>query len=430
MDSVKQFFLVICIFALAGCNHYNNGSDLALIAIQIEDRNGLTETVSTPERLQAYEKLDYISSQPYKKVLRVFRQEGKSHSKITTYHPNGMVCQYLEAEEMRAHGAYKEWHPNGQIKIEAQIIGGTADISAAAQKDWLFDGMNQVWDEKGQLLAKIFYEKGAMEGTSVYFYPSGEIEKEMPFKKNILDGDLIEYHLTGHIRSKTKFQKGGKNGVSLGFFTNGQPSWIEEYSEGLLLKGSYHNFSGELVCDVQDGRGRQATYMGDSIALLVEIRRGHPEGIVKKLTPRGELQGSYFIKNGKKQGEEIEYFLARECEEKSKEPKMKLSLQWDQDAIHGIVKTWYLNGRLQSQREYCHNKKQGSSLAWYKEGSIMLVEEYEQGQLVKGSYYKKNQNEPISTVVHGTGTAYLYDDEGVFLRKISYAKGKPLDPED
>ena len=421
--------LILSILLSASCSHYNKESSWPLIAIQIEDRNGLTETVSTPERLDAYERLDYTSSQPYKKVLRVFRKEGKSSSKITTYHSNGMVCQYLEAEEMRAHGAYREWHPNGKIKIEAYIIGGTADISAAAQKDWLFDGTNQVWDEKGQLLAKILYEKGVMEGTSIYFYPSGAIEKEIPFKKNILEGELVEYHLAGNIRSKTNFQKGAKNGISLGYFTHGKLSWIEDYSDGLLLKGSYQNFSGDLICEVEDGRGRQAIYTGDSIALLVEIRRGKAEGIVKKINSRGELQGSYFIKNGKKQGEEIEYFLLGEYEEASKELKTKLSIQWDQDAIHGIVKTWYINGRLQSQREYCHNQKQGSSLAWYKNGSIMLVEEYEQGQLVKGSYYKKNQNEPISIVIHGTGTVYLYDDEGVFLRKIIYAKGKPLDPE-
>lgn len=426
---MKNLFLILCILALASCSHYNTGSSFPLIAIQIEDRNGLTETVSTPERLEAYEKLDYISSQPYKKVLRVFRKDGKSTSKITTYHPNGMICQYLEAEEMRAHGAYKEWHPNGQIKIDAYIIGGTAEISTTAQKDWLFDKINQVWDEKGQLLAKILYEKGVLEGTSIYFYPSGEIEKEIPFKKNILEGELIEYHLSGNIRSKTTFQNGKKNGISFGYFTNGKSSWSEEYREGLLLKGSYWNLSGDLVCEVEDGRGRQASYINDSVALLVEIRRGIAEGIVKKFNSRGDLLGSYFIKNGKKQGEEIEYFLPEEYEGEGKEIKAKLSVQWDQDAIHGIVKTWYVNGRTQSQREYCHNQKQGSSVAWYKNGSIMLVEEYEQGQLVKGSYYKKNQNEPISTIIHGTGTAYLYDEEGVFLRKIIYAKGKPLDPE-
>lgn len=430
MDTVKLFSLLLCILALASCSHYHSESSYPLIAIQVEDRNGLIETVSTPERLQAYEVLDYLSSQPYKKVLRIFKKNGKSYSKITTYHPNGTICQYLEAEEMRAHGSYREWHPNGQLKIEALIIGGTADISSAAQKDWLFDGINQVWDEKGHLLAKILYEKGTMEGTSVYFYPSGKIEKELPFKKNILEGDAIEYHPTGAIKSKIHFAKGIKHEDSVGYFTNGQPSWKEYYNEGFLLRGSYYNSHGDLLSEVEDGRGRQAIYSGETLSLLVEIRRGSPEGIVKKFTPKGELQSSYFIKNGKKQGEEIEYFLASECNEGEKELKAKLSLHWDQDMIHGVVKTWYLNGKLQSQKEYCRNQKHGAALAWYKNGALMLMEDYEQGQLVKGSYYKKNQNEPISTINNGNGICYLYDEEGVFLRKITYVKGKPLDPED
>jgi antitoxin component YwqK of YwqJK toxin-antitoxin module len=431
MDSImKKIILFLSILAITSCGYHQSESPYSLVAIQVEDRNGLTETVSTPERLEAYKRLDYTMPQPYKKVLRIFKNNGKSHSKITTYHANGTICQYLEAEEMRAHGAYKEWHPNGQIKIQAHVIGGTADISSTAQKDWLFEGVNQVWNEKGQILAEILYEKGVMEGTSVYFYPSGEIEKHLSFKKNILDGEAIEYHLSGKIRSKTQFLQGRKQGTSLGYFANGQPAWLEEYSEGLLLQGTYYTPQGEILSEVEDGRGRQAIYIGDVLSLLVETRRGSSEGIVKKFTPKGDLQSSYFVKEGKKQGEEIEYFLPYELAEEEKQPKAKLSIHWDQNIIHGIVKTWYNNGNLQSQRDYCRNQKQGSSLAWYKSGSLMFIEEYEQGQLTKGSYYKKNQNEPVSTITNGNGISTLYDDEGIFLKKITYIKGKPVDPED
>jgi hypothetical protein len=54
----------------------------------------------------------------------------------------------------------------------------------------------------------------------------------------------------------------------------------------------------------------------------------------------------------------------------------------------------------------------------------MLVEEYEDGNLMKGAYYKKNQAEPISTIRNGNGVAHLYDEEGIFSKKVIYAKGK------
>jgi hypothetical protein len=57
------------------------------------------------------------------------------------------------------------------------------------------------------------------------------------------------------------------------------------------------------------------------------------------------------------------------------------------------------------------------------------MEEYEEDRLVGGQYFKKNQKEPISVIFNGNGTATLYDEQGIFLRKIQYVKSKPVDPE-
>jgi antitoxin component YwqK of YwqJK toxin-antitoxin module len=59
----------------------------------------------------------------------------------------------------------------------------------------------------------------------------------------------------------------------------------------------------------------------------------------------------------------------------------------------------------------------------------MLIEEYEHDVLLQGQYFKKNIKEPISTITQGNGVATLYDEQGIFLRKVIYHKGKPLDPE-
>jgi antitoxin component YwqK of YwqJK toxin-antitoxin module len=421
----KLLFLSLIIVA-AGCSHYSTG-DAPLVAIQIQDRNGFTETISTPERLENYLKLDFLSSQPYKKILRVYKKDGKNHSLITTYHPNGSISQYLEAKEMRAFGTYKEWFPNGQLKIDSQVIGGTADITQAAQKDWVFDGMNQVWDEEGRLVAQIPYQGGSLQGTSVYFYPNGTLQCQIPYVKNVEEGDRIEFYTNGNVKSRTWFEKGVRSGPSFGFFENGQRAWTEKYADGLLLAGTYYNIQGDPISEIEDGRGVQARYEGSTTSFLLEIRQGTPEGVVKKFNPQGDLIALYSIRNGKKHGEEVIYFLPESGEHERRE---KLSIEWDQGSIHGVVKTWYRNGQLQSQRDYCHNQKLGTSCAWYKNGSLMYVEEYEEGSIVKGAYYKKNHNQPVSTISNGNGTAYLYDQDGAFMKKVLYAKGKPTDPEE
>lgn len=422
----KYYALIVVVFGLLGCTHRANEQE-ALVAVQIQDRNGITETVSIPERLQQYEEIDFFTSQPYKKVLRVYKKAGKNRSIITSYHPNGNIAQYLEAQDMRANGHFREWFSNGQVKIDAVVIGGTADITSSAKRDWLFDGICHVWDEQGNLLASIPYNKGALEGLSETYYPSGGIRKKTMYSGNLEEGESSEFYPSGNLRGVQNYTRGKKHGDSSVFFENGHAACTEIYREGFLLGGLYYNVQGEQIGAVHDGRGIQVLYEGSFPAFLVDIHQGVPEGMVKKFNEKGELSTAYFVKNGKKQGEEIDYYPLIET---GGVLQQKLSVHWEQDLVHGIVKTWYPNGQLESQREYCRNERLGPSCAWYRSGDLMLVEEYEEGKLWKGAYYKKGKSEPVSTIVNGNGTATLYDEQGALLRKVLYVNGKPTLPED
>jgi len=417
-------FLIVC-----GCYRADQTFESPLVSIQIQDRNGLTETISIPERLEGFQKLDFLSTQPYKKVLRIFKQQGKNSGIITTYHPNGLPWQYLEIQDMRAFGVYKEWHSNGVMRIDSKVIGGAADIDPNSQRDWLFDGEAKLWNEQGQLLAQIPYQNGMLEGVSIYYYPNGSIQKTSPYRQNHLQGEEIEFYESGEIFSKTTYHFGIKKGESLGFWPNNKHRWSEIYQEGLLLQASYYSLEGALLSEVNEGFGFQTIFKDSLLSHKIEYRRGQPEGIVQKFSSNGELRNVYRVKHGLKQGEEIEYYSEKEKELTSEKYLPKLSISWEGNTINGIVKTWYSNGKLQSQRDYARNKKNGASLGWYKDGAVMYIEEYEEDKLTSGQYYKKNQKDPISSIFNGTGTATLYDEQGIFLRKVQYVKGKPVEPE-
>ncbi|MBS0620319.1 MAG: hypothetical protein JSS61_02540 [Verrucomicrobia bacterium] len=404
--------LLLCLL-LAGCASRTTDSSQSLTSIQFIDRNGFTETMSSKDRIASYAEIDFLKPQPYEKVLRVYGRNlhGQSTSKITSYHDNGLIWQYLEVVDGRAHGMYRQWHPNGQLHIEANVIEGTADIHELAQATWIFDGVCKVWDDEGNLSADIPYVKGALADQTHYYFPSGAIQQKIPYEQGLLEGALQVFDKEGALIEETHYHLGKKHGPAF------SPNSQEEYQEGLLMQAKYFDLQGSILAEIQNGIGIAASFENGTLSSLTEYKKGIPEGEVRLFLPSGALHCSYFIKEGMKTGEEWEYY--------PNTTKPKICLHWNEDRIQGTVKTWYENGQMESQREIHDNKKQGLSFAWYKTGDLMLMEEYENDLLLKGSYYKRGEKTPISKIDAGEGTATLYTSEGFLLKKIGYEKGKP-----
>ncbi len=415
-------YLLLSLVLLSGCMSQKATQD-DMVSIQMIDRNGFSETISSKDRLSRYDNVDFLTPQPYQKVLRVFGRdaEGRSHSAATSYHPNGQVSQCLEIVDGRAHGTYREWHSNGKLKLEVIVIEGIADLSEMAQSSWLFDGRSVVWNENGQIIAEIFYDKGSLESTAIYYHPNGQVEKKVPFQKNEIDGEFLAFTNTGILQEKIPYKKGKKQGTAVGFWENERAKYVEEFEEGKLQEGYYYYPDGTSASVIKKGQGKQALFENAALHTLVEYKAGEPCGRVELYEPSGALRQEYHIHEGKKTGEEKEYYLTS-----TSKLLPKLSVMWHEDKIHGTVKTWYENGVMESQREVNANKKHGLSFAWYKDGSLMLSEEYENDILLKGSYFKKGNKNPVSKVESGKGYATLHDKDGLFLKKITYDKGKPI----
>jgi antitoxin component YwqK of YwqJK toxin-antitoxin module len=428
---MKKWQSLLLILSFCSCASQKTAQNPdELVCIQIVDRNGMAETISAPERLQPYQKLNFQEPQPYKQVLRIFTKdtEGKSRSKITNYHPNGSAWQYLEAKDTRANGKFLEWHPNGKLKIEATILEGPADLSATAQKDWVFDGICRVWDEDGNLSAEISYVKGALEGENKYYHANGNLSKILPYAKDTLHGELCSYFENGKLLAKTFYDKGEKTGPSLGFWENENPSFIESYEKNKLVTGIYWDRQNNPIAEVQKGSGFKSMLTESADLLMVEIQNGFPEGKVEQFNSDEELVREYHVKNGQKQGEEIVYYLENEKKAitANGKPLPKLLLHWDQDFISGTVKTWYDSGKPESQKEMRQNKKNGMSCSWYEDGSVMFIEEYENDKLLEGSYFRFREKTPCSKVTSGSGTATLFEGKnGHFIRKVNYVNGLP-----
>lgn len=414
----KSIILFLSLLLMVGCRTAKEEPP-AIVSMQTVDRNGFSETVSAKDRLSALQNVNFLSSQPYQKVMRVYKKdrEGKSHSKLTSYHSNGGIWQYLEAVDNRAHGRFLEWHENGKVKIEAFIIEGIADLNELAQQSWLFDQECAVWDEEGNLKAQFTYEKGHLEGEAKYYFASGKIETIIPYSKGIIDGTLSTYDEAGNILEQVHYKQGYKEGSAIASWVYGVSKYQEQYHEGRLINGIYYAPEGHVVAQIDNGEGFKAQFNQANLQTLTHYQNGIPEGEVRIFSPTGKIQCCYSIHEGKKEGEEWEYYP-------NEQPKIMLT--WSTDQLQGMAKTWYKNGILESQRELSGNKKHGISLAYYDSGDLMLMEEYENDRLLKGSYFKKGEQLPVSTIENSEGVVTLYNPQGQFQKKINYERGKPV----
>ncbi|MBI3900799.1 MAG: hypothetical protein HY324_01450, partial [Chlamydiia bacterium] len=405
-----------------GCAYSPDAIDPQTItSINIIDHNGMSETINSKERLNAFEETDFLSPQPYQKVLRVFAREknGDVRSCITSYHPNGQVKQYLESVNNRALGAYKEWYLNGTLKVETVVIGGIADLNTHAEQSWLFDGISYAWNENGKLVAEVTYAKGELQGESRYYHPNGQLWKSCLYEKNTLEGPFKIFLESGELFQTASYKGGLREGLSLRYWDASHLAYQEIYEEGLLKEGAYYTQEGTLISQIQNGNGFRALLGKRVLEELQQYLNGIQEGCVKVYDQEGSTLSLYYTKNGEKEGEEVDYFP------RSTQPKLLLT--WHGGVLQGSMKTWYENGQQESQREMSQNQKQGLLTAWYRNGALMFVEEYDTDRLLKGEYYRMGERIPLSRIENGKGIASLFNPEGNFSRKIYYQDGRPLE---
>lgn len=422
MNGLKPSFLMTAVaFLLCSCGLSHDVDPGKVTSINILDRNGLSETIHSKDRLTTFENTDFLGPQPYQKVMRVFGREKNGDVKacITSYHPNGQVKQCLESINNRAFGKYQEWYPNGQIKIEARVIGGIADLNTHAEQSWLFEGINRAWDEEGHLAAQIAYEKGELEGESLYYHPNGTIWKHSLYKKNALNGLQSIYNENGILLQTTEYAAGLRDGKSIRYWALSKTAHEERYEKGLLLEAQYFSQEGNLASEIKNGNGYKAIFGKRDLLELQEFQQGRQEGLVKFFDEDGSIIRTWTICSGEKHGEEINYFPA------STLPQLQLT--WNAGILQGPMKTWYENGNLESQREISDNKKNGLLTAWYRNGALMLVEEYDDDKLIKGEYFRLGEKIPTSKIDKGSGIATLFNSDGNFSRKVYYQDGKPIE---
>ncbi|MCH9621131.1 MAG: hypothetical protein S4CHLAM20_05470 [Chlamydiia bacterium] len=418
MKKQKIVLLTLLPLLLLGCRNSEKGN---LVHLQIVDRNGYTKTINDREKMQTYEVADLKASSSHEKIVRVF--DKNKQGIITAYHDNGLLWQYLETKANRACGVYEEYHSNGKISLQGQVIEGIADLTDEAKTSWIFEGECLVFDINGKLEAKIPYVSGLQQGIAQYFYSDGSLKKKVPFTNNKIHGQVRGYDKKGNLVLMSNYLEGQKEGEAFFNGSSEEGAYEEVYRNGRLVHGKYFDLDGKLFSEIENSSGIKPIFAKGLLIQTEEYKSGVKEGMITKFRKDRTVESKYSIKDNRKDGEEIIYYPAN----LGVEPIKKLMVTWREGLIHGKVNTWYANGVLESEKEMCDHKKEGTLISWYMDSSLMLVEEYRNDKLVNGKYLRKGDNVPISRVIDGIGDAHIYDKDGILLRKVAYYNGNPVE---
>lgn len=402
----------LCFF-LSGCSHPKSSLSL----MHIIDKNGFEETVSGSERLDSLSQANFMESQPYEKVTRIFssKKSPSTHGVITSYHSNGNIKQHLEIRASRAHGVYREWHESGQLSVDAFVVEGVGDISDDALQTFVFDGESTVYYPSGAIRCTFNYDVGKLNGKALYYFENGTIAKQETYSHGNKIGIHKEFSESSECTAQKEYVNDNLHGISRNFKESGEVLSEEVYKNGTLVDGLYYDEVGNVSHRVEECNGHQVEYKNGVCNAIYEICDGVKRGNVD-LYKDNMCVNTYSHKDGVKHGQEWVY---------DRDGSTIMYTEWYNGMIQGSVKTWYANGTLESHRTFVANEKVGPSYAWYENGDTMLVEEYEKDRLVSGSYYKVGEDHPISSVDSGTGCVVLYDQNGQFIQRINYEGGVP-----
>lgn len=413
-----KLFYVVLPLLLVSCHKSEKGS---LVQLQIVDRNGFTKTVTDGEDMRKYEVSDLRGPSHHEKVVRVYDKEGAGV--ITLYHDNGVLWQFLETKAHRAHGSYEEYFSNGNIKIKALVSEGVADLTDEAKTSWVFDKESLVFDEEGNRVALLNYEKGVLQGEASYFYADGNVKTKIPYSHGKICGKKKGYDNNGDLILLVNYLEGLREGEAFFKGTKEEGAYEEVYRNDRVVYGKYFDLDGKVFSEIESGSGIKPIFADGYLLRSEAYQRGEREGTITLFRKDRTIESRFEMIDDKKHGEEILYFPAK----LGAEPIKKLLVTWKEGVIHGKVSSWYPNGVLECEKDMSDHKKEGTLLAWYMDSSLMMVEEYQKGKLINGKYLRKGDNVPISRVIDGMGDAHIYDKNGILLRKISYYNGLPIE---
>lgn len=382
--------------------------------------------------------------------LLSFAQTGNNDSLVfkTYYYETGAKSSEGYLRDGQPDGYWKSYYRNGNLKAEGnrrnyELTGPWIFYDSEGNKTveinyegGLKSGLRKTYKD-GKVVKEEDFTKDKLQGFTRVYFPTGELEREIPFVDNLEKGEGYEYARDGRIITLLTYKNGvltkkqrinrtddqdQKQGLWMSFFNNRKVKEEGPYTNG--LKHGYWKYyqangnlkrvekwvMGQLQENAQEVAKievkRQIDPNTGKLAYKGAYRNGKPEGVHRKYDEEGNVVESKIYDNG---------VLLFE------------GIVDDQGLRQGPWKEYYPTGELKAEGAYKDNLKIGKWVYYYIDGQVEQTGNYMQG-LVDGYwiwYYPNGQTWREEEYILGEedGPSVEYSDSGSVIAKGNYIEG-------
>lgn len=260
--------------------------------------------------------------------------------------------------------------------------------------------------EQGKFVGKGEYKlkdgKKMLFGPWEFYHDNGLVSAKGVYNEEEQKMGIWEfYYANGQLKQKTNYKNDVEEGLSEGWFDNGNKWYSESFVAGKL-----------------EGTGTVYYYNG-LLKNVIEFKAGEKNGLQKNYNSSGDLYSTQNFIADKLNGEIITYFSDGIIDDR---------LNYKDDKAVGTYKSYHKNGKLKKQGDFVDGKREGLWTSYYEDGTVEDKTTYAADEIT-GEFTEYHENGKLSS--RGTyvkkkidGLVEYFDDDGIKYEDGTYDRGK------
>jgi antitoxin component YwqK of YwqJK toxin-antitoxin module len=409
-------------------------------------------------------------------------RDGKPDGYWRTYYVTGIIKSEGKRTNFLLDSIWNFYNQSGELT--EQISYKLGEKSGYTNK-YIYD--NPQNPGQSTLISSELYVNGRKEGSSLYYYPTGELKLIVFYKNGKKQGlsrefskdstllTVVQYkdnYIIDRERVNRTDEEGNKQGTFREYYENGRIKKEEHYLDN-QLHGYYREFDGkgDLVMALRYERGTIVEEIDEDMKELLDMKstydsegrliftgaykEGVPVGIHRFFDTAGVVENAYLYNElgqkvsegiidaqGNRKGEWTDFYPTGEVRAKGGYLNNQRSGPWtfffrkgaieqkgrfERDRFMGIWNWYYPNGNKWREESYFNGREDGMFVEYDRGGNILTKGDYIGGEKEGEWIYQVGDHVERGSYVIGLreGIWKYYYPDGALKYEGSYSQGNP-----